>query len=179
MKHLTRTLCVLMALAVGSPTTLPGCSNDGDGTTAQDDTTVPETYTHNTLHLVEDPRGYGCAIGPTAAYPGYRDGAAGDCEIVTVFAIANGLQPALPAIVAATEGSPLPSSCVVRGSALSGEWEVPSNCPFTYEALVGTVSGEHQIVEYKVRVEADGTCWPESCEEILRYEYLKSPLVYD
>jgi len=174
-----RSLPILMALAAGIPTTLLSCGDDRGGTAAQDDTTVPETYTHNTLHLVEDPRDYGCAIEPTVAFPQYGGGAAGNCQLGTMFAIATGLEQALPAVVAATQGSPLASSCVVRGSARSGEGEVPSNCPFTYDALVGTVSGEHQIVEYKVRVEADGTCWPESCEEILRHEYLKSPLVYD
>ncbi len=163
-----------------------GCDTKGtEGDSAADTTSTKAPLDTPTLDGVDDPRELGCAIAPTAAFKHYFSGNEGmltNCSDHNWQLALDGVRSPLPEIIAATKGTPLPADCRATGWAAlpRGVGDVP--CGYHYEAIIGTVTPEHQVVEYKIRVEQvdDGLavgCWTESCDITFRFNYKDDEIV--
>lgn len=156
-----------------------GCSDATDSSDvvhAGDTGDVSAPDTDSTLNIVADPRDVGCSVTPTQVHPWYGGGANFDiCTFETIEAISDAMKGPPAELSGAVGGAPLPSDCLVSGSAVTiGLGDVPAGCAFSFVAVIGTLSPEHQVVEYKVVIQESEGCWKESCVAVVRHDHRPS-----
>ena len=133
------------------------------------------------LSAVADPRPFGCAIQPVEAHPPYGEAAIGDCDFNVLGSVVRTLYAPLPEVTEAiSSGTALPADCrTERSTGIDGTVSdgIPNDCPFSYEAVIGTPSATRQIVEYSVTIDALEGCWAKACSTTIRLDYQPSNIL--